>query len=381
EPLAPVTVVVAADLHVLAPELTDRGPLFQNLTGYSDGKVMDRIWELTDAFCAQMERLGPDVLILAGDLTFNGERASHEYLAARLEALRRAGVAVLVLPGNHDLENPMAASFHGADYMPTESVSPEDFAALYAPFGYDGALSRDGASLSYTARIAPGLRALLIDANTPAAPGTVTEETLAWAEEQLCQAAAVGDRVIAVSHQTVLPHSTLFVEGYAMEGRRALLELYERYGVVCALAGHMHIQHTAQSGGRVWELVTSALSVSPDQYGVLELEGREASYRTEAVEVPPSEGEPFDSWAADFFRRSAYRQILPELAGLEDAQAAADFWVEASAAYFAGRPDRIDWAAQPRVFRDHPAAFLSRYLQSIAAEGARDHTALTFSFS
>ena len=109
--------ITATDLHYLSPALTDHGAYFEDMIRHSDGKVMDRIEELTDAFLDQVLDAAPDALVLTGDLTFNGARQSHEALARKLEALTGAGIPVLVIPGNHDLENRDAARFHGGGFM------------------------------------------------------------------------------------------------------------------------------------------------------------------------------------------------------------------------------------------------------------------------
>lgn len=126
-PLEPVTLFIATDLHYLSPELTDHGPFFQDLITDSDGKAMEYCEEITDAFVEQVIGGKPDALILSGDLTFNGEELSHTALAEKLRLVEDAGIPVLVLPGNHDLENPMSASFRGAGYNLTESTGVSRF--------------------------------------------------------------------------------------------------------------------------------------------------------------------------------------------------------------------------------------------------------------
>ncbi|MFR1477792.1 MAG: metallophosphoesterase family protein [Hydrogeniiclostridium mannosilyticum] len=58
----------------------------------------------------------PDVLMISGDLTKDGEKEGHE-VAARLEALKQAvpGLKVYVVPGNHDLRNANAMNFNTED--------------------------------------------------------------------------------------------------------------------------------------------------------------------------------------------------------------------------------------------------------------------------
>ena len=96
-------VLTATDLHYLAPSLTDHGPLFWQVMEAGDGKVTEYCDEITSAFLEQAAALRPDALILTGDLTFNGEEASHLALAEKLAGAEAAGVPVFVLPGNHDL--------------------------------------------------------------------------------------------------------------------------------------------------------------------------------------------------------------------------------------------------------------------------------------
>ena len=48
------------------------------------------------------------MLLAAGDLTFNGEKLSHETVAGLFEEIEAAGVPVLTLPVNHDVNNGMA---------------------------------------------------------------------------------------------------------------------------------------------------------------------------------------------------------------------------------------------------------------------------------
>ena len=172
---APVRLVTATDLHYLSPELTDNGPFFTQMIERGDGKVMACIEELTEAFLSQVIANVPDALILSGDLTFNGERESHETLAQKLSRVEATGIPVLVIPGNHDLYSRSAARFEGDGYTRVESISAQEFAAIYGAFGFDDALARDSASLSYVARLSDSLRVLMVDANTEDAPGCITE--------------------------------------------------------------------------------------------------------------------------------------------------------------------------------------------------------------
>lgn len=388
-PLEETRLVIAADLHYLAPELTDGGPYFQKIIQNADGKMTNYSEELLEAFVWQVIRESPDALILAGDLTFNGEALSHQRLAEKLRRIEEAGIPVLVIPGNHDLENPMAAQFAGDGYRPAEDITAERFSALYRDFGYGEALARDDASLSYAAELAPNLRVLLVDANTAEAPGAVKPQTLAWAEAQLQDAARCGTWVIAVSHQNLLAHNRLLTGGYVLENAGRLLRLYERYPVICNLSGHIHLQHIGESSGGLPEIATSSLAVSPNQYGVLRLEGREASYGTVPVDVAAWANEQgssnpdlqnFPEISRQFFWDTGYRQAVQMWGDAPEREALAGFFADVNTAYFAGRLDTVPWNEALFDTWQTRDAFLSRYLASIADGGFQDQTTIDFSF-
>ena len=366
-PLEPMRIVVAADLHYLAPTLTDDGAYFRQVVSNADGKLTHESDALTEAFLAQLLREPPDVLILPGDLTFNGARESHTALIEKLRRISDAGVQVLVLPGNHDLNNAMAARFQGDGFARVESVTPEEFAALYAPYGYADAVSRDAASLSYVAAPVPGLRLLLIDTNTADAPGKLLPETLQWAETALREAREAGDRVLCVTHQTILQHNSVFSDGFVIEGREDLSTLLQRYGVPCTLCGHMHIQHI-KSLGSLTEIAGSALSVWPCQYGVIDLTETGGSYRTVRV--------PFDHDAETFFTESTLRQGG---ASTDDSKLL-DYLCGMNRGYYSGRMDETVRDEALLAAWEEADPFIGAYLHSLAEDTGQDFTQTVFSF-
>ncbi len=380
------TLIVAADPHYIAPALTDHGAYYRDMIGSSDGKVMEYIEELTEAFLAEVISRHPDALILAGDLTFNGARESHEALAEKLRAVSAAGIPVLVIPGNHDLENRNAARFHGDGFTRVDSVTAGGFAEIYRDCGYAQARARDGASLSYVVDINPKLRILMLDVNTSDSPNRVKEETLIWAEAQLRDAAAAGAKVVAVSHQNVYKHNSVIYAGYVMENADELLALYEKHGVLLNLSGHLHCQHIARDDGGFYEIATSSLAVNPCQYGVIEVSEGHLAYDAVPVDVAAwaaARGltDPnllsFAEYARDFFTGSG-RTVIDE--SDPDAAALKRFFGELNLAYFAGRLDLID-PQDPMFDRWTDAfGFEGQYILAIRDEAGLDstHLALTY---
>lgn len=368
-PQETVELVFATDLHYLAPELTDHGSYFQAMVERSDGKAMEYCEEITNAFVAQVIEQAPDGLILSGDLTFNGEKRSHEVLAEKLWQIRDAGIPVFVVPGNHDMENPIAASFQGNSYTLTDSVTPLQFSEIYREFGYGAAAARDEHSLSYTVQLSPTLCLLMVDVNGTEYPGGIPEETLDWIGQQLAAAQRQGMRVISVSHQNLLQHNPIFASGFVMAGNDRLLEMFEQYNVLCHFSGHMHIQHIAQSANGLPEIVTSSLMVTPLQYGVLRLEGTAGQYQTKQVESSTEIAE----YAKALFWDTAYRQAQTALGDGPDTPGMAAYFADTNTAYFAGRMDTIEYDTDQLKQWEKQISFLSLYLQSMADDVGKNY--------
>ncbi|MCI8518515.1 MAG: metallophosphoesterase [Hungatella sp.] len=338
--------MIATDLHYLSPKLTDHGSFFTSLIENADGKTMAYSEEVTEAFVDTVIEKKPEALILTGDLTFNGAKKSHKDLAKKLKRVTKAGIQVLVLSGNHDLNSTVGASFKGDGYQPVEGVTREEFEEIYKDFGFDGACSRDNASSSYVWEMKPGLKLLMLDVNGGGKQGTVSDETLSWLEEQLKKAKKEHAKVLSFSHQNLLAHS-MYTNGYVISNSERVLNLYEKYQVSVHFSGHLHIQHIEEQE-RFTEIATSALSVAPTQYGKVIITGNSLKYSTNSVDVSHWAADKgitdenllhFDTYAENYLADNSYRQARAALKDMEDdemAETMARYHAVQNTGYYAG---------------------------------------------
>jgi 3',5'-cyclic AMP phosphodiesterase CpdA len=324
-------IFLGTDIHYLSRELTDGGEYFQYMVEHGDGKVVTYVEQITDAFLETVIDRHPDVLILSGDLTLDGEKKSHEELAEKLYTVEEAGIPVLVIPGNHDINNRHAAAYIGNDRRPAEYTTPEEFREIYRDFGYDEAESEDRTSLSYTFDLDPSTRFLMIDSciYQPRARvgGAISDETYNWIEEQLEDAWDKGMNVIPVAHHNLLNESEIeeYVIDCTIEHGEQFAEMLDEWDVSVFLSGHLHVQHAKRSGANrgVWEVVTSSLSTPACQYGVLNFrDNGDFAYHTDEVDVQSwalrnerSENDllGFDAFKEPFLRRVFYNQAYDKL--------------------------------------------------------------------
>jgi Icc protein len=114
---------------------------------------------LLSAAVAALAQLGPDVVIVSGDLVENAEDAEYERVQGALEPL---DVPVHVLPGNHD-----------------------DRDALHRHFDVPGA---GGAPVQYAVELGP-LRLVVVDSTAPGHEhGELDGERLGWLDAELAAA-------------------------------------------------------------------------------------------------------------------------------------------------------------------------------------------------
>lgn len=380
-----IKLIIASDLHYISPRLTDNGEYFHRMVENADGKYMFFCEEIVDAFADEVISEAPSALILTGDLTFNGAAMSHEDLMRKLLKIKQAGISVFVLPGNHDLNNKMAASFHENSYTLAENINDKDFAEIYREFGYEQAQQRDPDSLSYVAEIAPDLWFLFVDVNSAHPKNRISDCTFNWIEKQLQTASEKNIRVISFTHQNLLQHNSLFFEGFVIENHSQLKALYQKYDVRLNVSGHMHMQHI-KTEGDLHEIASSSLMLSPHQFGIMTISDESVEYHTKAADVfkwadknQLSGFESFSRKSHDFFWENSYRQCYEAFKGMEDAQAVSEFAADLNCAYFSGIVDAVDWDEQLLEKITESSSMFADYIQSIAEERGKNHQSFKIS--
>ncbi len=278
---APTTVkfLVLADIHGYAHKalVTDESVLAIHNIWW--GKKQDTEFANTARIMDSLDGESTlDFVVLPGDLTVDGEKASHIMLAALLERHRSSGRPVFVVPGNHDVNSPQARRHDVAGTRATESVSPSEFAGIYARFGYADALSRDSISLSYVAEPVPGIALVVLDTarwydnmffplRLSETGGSVRQETIVWIESVLSAAKTADKLIIAVQHHP--PGMRGSLTRSSLKNAAALLDLYEQYGVAFIVSGHKH-RFSVDFSAAIPRISVPSIARGPDKATIVE---------------------------------------------------------------------------------------------------------------
>lgn len=273
---------VASDLHYMSPSLlVNNGTAFQSYL-MADRKLLAESKAITEELINEWLMDKPDFVLISGDLTKDGEQASHEELAAYFAQLEAAGISVYVTPGNHDINNPHAVSFDGADMTPVAHVTPEQFMNIYDEYGYNEALARHSNSLSYMVEPKNGLRVLALDVckydtnitqESPETSGAISEDLLTWIKEQIADAKANGDEIIAFMHHGIVEHYAghgQFFPEYMVDKWDSISKVLADEGLTAVFTGHSHAQdivrtHT-RAGNVLYDIQTGSTVTYPCPY-------------------------------------------------------------------------------------------------------------------
>lgn len=376
-------IIVATDTHYLSSAINDGGVTFTDMVNNADGKLVQYCNEIISAFSDDVIEQKPDVLILSGDLTFNGEKASHEDFVKKLRYIQDNGVQVLTIAGNHDIDIKNSVGFKNDEYYLVDSISADEFSNMYADFGMNQAVSVDEYSLSYLYEVNKDLYILMLDTNAYGR-NFVQDNSYDWIREQLEYIKHNHAQVITVSHQNLFAHNEQLSFGYQLYDADELLALYNEYGVKCNLSGHIHMQHISTNG--VCEIATSSLLVAPVQYGVVEFDGK-IKYHTATVNVEKwakNNGVDdenllkFRTYATDFFVNSGVQKSLTSVADseLNDDEKAivAKTFAKLNSSYFAGTKISGSIPQSDIDLCKKSGNFMSNYFDTMLTEAQNDYT-------
>lgn len=283
-----------SDTHFFSKRLYSDCPDF-TIAEHSDRKMFRESGDIIKKAMDEIVAYQPDLVILSGDLTKDGELACHqdihEMLSDAKKRLKAAGKEAhfAVINGNHDINNDLnGRDFSSGFAEHTDLVDPLVFKDLYADCGYDDAIAMfdqggsKGGSLSYVVRPAKGVTLIAVDSckystdqngldvDEHVTSGVVGEKLLQWIESQAKQARAAGDIVFVTQHHGVVPHFSMeptLMGEYLVDNYEECQRRYADAGVSAVFTGHMHANDiasiTTEAGNTLFDIETCATVTYP----------------------------------------------------------------------------------------------------------------------
>ena len=251
-----------ADTHHYSKTLGTKGRQYELRSG-SDQKCLAETGEIIDSAFDYISKSDTDAVLIAGDVTNDGEKVSHLEFREKLKALAKSK-KVYVITATHDWccdENPRRYDgdkvFHDVEVMKSSEL--RDF---YFDFGPKDALSEyitHIGTCSYVVQISENVRILALndDKNQNGHAG-FTEEHFCWIEEQIKKAQQDGCLIIGMEHHLLMPHVTPLITGGStcVENREYVASRLADAGLKYMFVGHSHIQSTSSFKTRKGSVIT-----------------------------------------------------------------------------------------------------------------------------
>jgi len=292
-------IAVMSDIHYLDPSLllngAAQGAAFQTYLG-SDPKLIEFSDPILKKAISEIVTAKPDILLIPGDLTKDGEKVSHKAMAKFLKQISNHGIKVFVIPGNHDVNNPEAVGYNGNNSSSVPSISPNDFANIYSDFGYKNAISRDHNSLSYICEPFNKVWILGIDDckyylnnNLAIVGGMIKTGTMRWIKEKLAEAKKKNITVLAMMHHGIVEHyagQQSLDPGYVTDNWESNADALIDAGLRVMFTGHYHandITMRANGNNMLYDIETGSLVTPPSPYRIITMDPNNMSIDTKHI--------------------------------------------------------------------------------------------------
>ncbi len=213
-----------------------------------------------------------DIVLIAGDLSFNGEKESHIEFIKLLNELKECGKKVYVVTADHDFkkEGDNCFAFDESGRLTPESTRRDELYDLYYEFGFKDAIAVDRQHLSYVAELADGVRLLALN-NDGADDGQrrFDAEHIRWIKEQTKKAREDGQIMFAMNHYPLLPGQPIFsiVPSAVQRESDYVTTMLADEGVHLAFTGHMHNhsinEKVTEKGNKFYDVCTGSIIADP----------------------------------------------------------------------------------------------------------------------
>lgn len=282
------TFAVASDLHYEFQEDLEwfsEDPIF----GYANRRAAmeNESRYIIDEFlnqCAENDNI--EFILIPGDISNEGRAYEQQHIEVA-EKFRKfeeeTGKPIYVINGNHDA---------GKGENEGET-SLEDFREIYYEFGFSEALSTMEGNLSYTADLNEKYRLIAADScdiNRSTGDG-MTDDRVQWVVNEAEKAYADGKYPILMMHHNLLDHMPiqgLLSKDFIVRNHVSTAEKFANAGIKMVFTGHEHCSdantYTSSQGNQITDFATTALTMYPLQYRIVEMSDETINYDIATVD-------------------------------------------------------------------------------------------------
>lgn len=293
-----------ADIHHYSETLGNTGRAYELREG-SDQKCLKEtgaiIRDVFNGFISD----DTDCVCIAGDITNDGEKVSHDEIYAEFSRLSEKKKLYLITSTHDWCSDHNPRRFEGNEiFNDVPTLSAEQLTQYYSSFGEKDCISSFATPIGLVSRcfqVCPGLRLLAVhdDCDAKGGKSGYSEEHLKWMGEQLDDARENGCKVIAMEHHLLLhPFCRLINSGQSIGENFETAEFLADKGLRLMFVGHSHMQRTTEfiskNGNKITQINLGSLTGYPSPVTYLTFDGENADIKVKFTEKFTYNGEELD---------------------------------------------------------------------------------------
>ncbi len=277
---------VITDTHYYSPETGICGSAYENALMRSQKLLGGARELLISAFNKIANDKTSDIVLIAGDVTNDGEEAAHNEFREMLRTLKSKGKKVYVITATHDYKE-KCKKYVGDEIKEMPGLTREKLFDFYREFGADEAISCKPEYMSYVVQLPDNIRLFALNDDNG-----IEGEYLSWVKEQAEDARINGQFVVAMTHHPIIPPSPMYEligKGDMHRNYKDIRKMYADMGIQLMLTGHTHTHNIGRifsdRGNAFYAVSTGALVGYPAPIRKLTIDNGTVTVKTEKVET------------------------------------------------------------------------------------------------
>lgn len=283
---------VITDLHYYSKEIGQSGKAYEKMANFNHKIHKESAEVFSVAWDILISDKETEIVLIHGDLTNNGEKASHYEFRELLKKLVDLGKRVYLTYSTHDYKKTGKAK----GYIEDETIDIPAFTLdevrhFYDDFGVKQAIAYHKETGSYVAELDTGFRLLALNDDFGYTRSGYTKETAEWIKAQAEKAKSENTYIFAMAHHPIIPASPL----YKIVGKNDIIEnsdywidFFASLGVNLYFTGHSHMHKISyritEKGGIFFNVSTSSMIGYPPCIRKVTLTQEKANIETKLIE-------------------------------------------------------------------------------------------------
>ena len=276
---------VITDTHYYSPLTGTSGSAYESALMRSQKLLGGSRELLLAAFDKIVADKSSDIVLIAGDVTNDGEEAAHSEFREMLRDLKAKGKKVYVITATHDYKE-KCKKYVGDKIEEMPGLLREELFDFYREFGADEAISCKPEYMSYIVQLPDNVRLFALNDDRG-----IEGEFLDWVREQAEDARKNDQFIIAMTHHPIIPPSPMYEligKGDMHRNYKDIRKEYADMGIQLMLTGHTHTHNIgrifSERGNAFYAVSTGALIGYPAPIRKLTIEDNAVKVETEKVE-------------------------------------------------------------------------------------------------